>query len=118
MSEPHVGGLVVALDGPASSGKSSVGAAAALELGYRFCDTGLLYRAATWLALKRHVPADGDPAALVALVPEIELVPDENGRLAHVTVGGVDVTADVHTPRVDEAVSAVSRVPELRAALL
>jgi cytidylate kinase len=109
---------VVALDGPGSSGKSSVGAAAALELGYRFCDTGLLYRAATWLALRRRVPADGDPAALVALVPEIELVPDANGRLAHVTVDGEDVTGDVHTPAVDEAVSAVSRVAELRASLL
>jgi CMP/dCMP kinase len=111
-------GLVVALDGPGSSGKSSVGAAAALELGYRFCDTGLLYRAATWLARRQGVPADGDPAALVALVPEIELAPDENGRLAHGSVDGVDVTDDVHTPVVDEAVSAVSRVPELRAALL
>jgi len=111
-------GLVVALDGPGSSGKSSVGAAAALELGYRFCDTGLLYRAATWLALKRGVPADGDPAALVELVPEIELTPDDNGRLAQVTVDGVDVTSEVHTPLVDEAVSAVSRVAELRSALL
>jgi len=114
-------GLVVALDGPASSGKSSVGAAAALELGYRFCDTGLLYRAATWLALERHVRPEGagsDAQALVALVPEIELVADANGRLAHVSVDGVDVTAEVHTPRVDDAVSAVSRVPELRAALL
>jgi cytidylate kinase len=111
-------GLVVALDGPGSSGKSSVGAAAALELGYRFCDTGLLYRAATLLALKRGVRADGDPQALVALVPEIELVPDADGRLAQVTIDGADVTGEVHTPRVDEAVSAVSRVPELRAALL
>jgi cytidylate kinase len=110
--------LIVALDGPASSGKSSVGAAAALELGYRFCDTGLLYRAATWLALNRGIPADGNPAQLVALVPEIELVPDANGRLAHVTVDGEDVTAEVHTPDVDEHVSAVSRVPELRTALL
>jgi len=110
--------LVVALDGPASSGKSSVGAAAAVELGYRFCDTGLLYRAATWLALQRAVPADGDPASLVALTSEIELAPDENGRLAHVTVDGEDVTDDVHTPAVDEAVSAISRVPELREALL
>ena len=118
MTNPTTSGLVVALDGPGSSGKSSVGAAAALELGYRFCDTGLLYRAATWLALKRDVPADGDPVALVRLVPEIELVPDANGRLAHVTVDGADVTAEVHTPVVDEAVSAVSRVPELRAALL
>jgi CMP/dCMP kinase len=119
-TDPHPG-LVVALDGPASSGKSSVGAAAALRLGYRFCDTGLLYRAATWLALKRRVKVDGDgadPQALVDLVSEIELVPDENGRLAHVSVDGEDVTDDVHTPAVDEAVSAVSRVPELRTALL
>ena len=109
--------LVVALDGPASSGKSSVGAASALELSYRFCDTGLLYRAATWLALQRGI-RDGDPTRLVALVPEIELVPDANGRVAHVTVDGEDVTADVHTQVVDEHVSAVSRVPELRSALL
>jgi CMP/dCMP kinase len=118
VTNAHRPGLVVALDGPGSSGKSSVGAAAALELGYRFCDTGLLYRAATWLALKRGVPADGDPGRLVALVSEIALVPDANGRLANVTVDDEDVTDDVHTPRVDEAVSAVSRVPELRAALL
>ena len=113
-----MGSLVVALDGPASSGKSSVGAAAALELGYRFCDTGLLYRAATWLALRRGVSADGDAAALVALVPEIELAPDDDGRLAHVTVDGDDVTEEVHTPVVDEAVSAISGVSELREALL
>jgi cytidylate kinase len=120
MTEPRRAdsSLIVALDGPASSGKSSVGAAAALELGYRFCDTGLLYRAATWLALNRGIPGDGDPDRLVALVPEIELAPDANGRLAHVTVDGDDVTAEVHTPDVDEHVSAVSRVPELRTALL
>jgi cytidylate kinase len=111
-------GLVIALDGPASSGKSSVGEAVAETLGYRFCDTGLLYRAATWLALKRGVPADGDPAALVALVAEIALIPDAAGRLAHVSVDGDDVTDDVHTPIVDEHVSAVSRVAELRTALL
>jgi CMP/dCMP kinase len=114
-------GLTVALDGPAASGKSSVGAAAALVLGYRFCDTGLLYRAATWLALERHLGMDGveaDPHELVALVPEIALIADANGRLAHVSVDGIDVTEEVHTPRVDEAVSAVSRIPELRAALL
>ncbi|MEA2518892.1 MAG: CMP/dCMP kinase [Chloroflexota bacterium] len=117
-------GLTVTLDGPASSGKSSVGAAAALELGYRFCDTGLLYRAATYLALERHLEPGPDrnagdsAAALVGLVPEIALIADANGRLAQVSVGGRDVTGDVHTPRVDEAVSAVSAVPELRAALL
>jgi cytidylate kinase len=109
--------LVVALDGPGSSGKSSVGAAAALELGYRFMDTGLLYRAATWLANLRAIePEDVDK--LVGLVGEIELSPDEQGRLARVLVDGVDETEDVHTEEVDRRVSAYARVPELRAALL
>jgi cytidylate kinase len=110
-------GLVVALDGPASSGKSSVGAAAAAELGYRFCDTGLLYRAVTWLALRRGI-SEGEAGALVRLVDEIDLLPDELGRLAHVAIDGEDATAAVRGPEVDVAVSAISRVPELRAALL
>ena len=108
---------MVAIDGPGSSGKSSVGAAAALELGYRFCDTGLLYRAVTWLALRRDVAAE-DAAALVALVGQVEFAPDEQGRLRRVLVDDIDHTDDVRGPEVDEAVSAVSRVPELRAALL
>lgn len=108
---------MVALDGPGSSGKSSVGAAAALRVGYRFCDTGLLYRAVTWLSLVRHVPP-ADPRALRALADEVELVPDESGRLSRVLVDGMDRTAEVHTPTVDSTVSAVSAVPELRAALL
>ena len=70
--------LVVALDGPGSSGKSSVGAAAALEVGYRFCDTGLLYRAVTWLALARNVSASY-PHAMRGLVDEVELAPDAAG---------------------------------------
>ncbi len=109
--------LVVALDGPGSSGKSSVGAAAALELGYRFMDTGLLYRAATRLANRRGIEPD-DVARLVGLVREIELAPDDKGRLARVLVDGIDETDDVHTEEVDRRVSAYSRVPELRAALL
>ncbi len=108
---------MVALDGPGSSGKSSVGAAAAREVGYRFCDTGLLYRAVTWLAEARGVSVD-DPEGLVALVDEVELVPDDAGRLARVHVDGVDHTADVRGPAVDSAVSAVSAVPEVRSALL
>ncbi len=110
-------GLVVALDGPGSSGKSSVGAAAARAVEYRFCDTGLLYRAVTWLAEARGVSVD-DPEGLVALVDEVELADDGDGRLARVRVDGVDHTADVRAPAVEAAVSAVSAVPELRTALL
>jgi cytidylate kinase len=110
-------GLVVALDGPASSGKSSVGAAAALALGYRFCDTGLLYRAVTWLSIHRAVAADDVPG-LVALVSEVELAEDGHRRLNRVLIEGTDRTADVRTPEVDVRVSEISRVPEVRLALL
>jgi cytidylate kinase len=109
--------LVVAIDGPASSGKSSVGAAAARDLGYRFCDTGLLYRALTDLALRRGIDLS-DPTGLVPLVDEVELAPDGDGRMSRVLIDGVDVTAEVHRPEVDRTVSVVSRVPEVRAALL
>ena len=109
--------LVVALDGPASSGKSSVGAAAARALGYAFCDTGLLYRAVTGLALRRGVSLS-DPAVLVPLVDEVDLAPDAEGRLARVLVDGRDVTAEVRGSIVDRSVSEVARVPEVRAALL
>src|SRR5690349_14844181 len=104
-------GLVVALDGPGSSGKSSVGAAAATRLGYRFCDTGLLYRALTWLALHRSLPLD-DGAALAAAAGHVELAADEQGRLDRVMVDGRDVTAEVHSAAVDEHVSVVARLPE------
>lgn len=117
MSPAPLRRLVVALDGPASSGKSSVGAAAARDLGYRFVDTGLLYRALTDLALRRGVGL-GDGAALVPLVDEVQLAPDDAGRLRHVMIGGLDVTDEVRGPAVDRHVSVVSRVPEVRASLL
>jgi len=109
--------LIVALDGPGSSGKSSVGAAAALACGYRFCDTGLLYRAVTWLALARDLSASY-PHAVRGLVDEVELAPDADGRLARVVVDGADHTDDVRGPDVDAHVSSISAIPELRLALL
>jgi cytidylate kinase len=109
--------LVVALDGPGSSGKSSVGAAAALRLGYRFCDTGLLYRALTWLALDRGLPLDAGPLLAKAAI-DVELTPDAEGRIGRVSVDGRDVTGLIHRPAVDEHVSDVARLPEVRSALL
>jgi cytidylate kinase len=109
--------LRVALDGPGSSGKSSVGAAAAARLGYRFLDTGILYRTITWLSVQRDIDAE-DEAGLLSLVPELEPVPDDEGRVRRVRVSGVDVTDHLHAPEVDRRVSAVSRQPRVRAALL
>ena len=110
-------GPIVALDGPGSSGKSSVGAAVAAALGARFLDTGLLYRALTWLCLERGLRPDDGPAVAL-LAAEIELEPDEAGRLTRVIVDGRDVADRIRTPRVDRSVSAVARQPEVRAALL
>jgi CMP/dCMP kinase len=109
--------LVVALDGPASSGKSSVGAAAAERLGLRFVDTGLLYRALTALALREGV-ATSDAAALVALVDRISLADDGTGRLTRVLLDGEDATDTARTHEVDASVSAVAMVPEVRTALM
>ena len=109
--------VVVALDGPASSGKSSVGSAVAARLGLRFVDTGLIYRALTALALREGVATE-DVVGLVALVDRVALGDDGSGRLARVLLDGDDATGTVHTQEVDAAVSAVARVPEVRAALL
>ncbi len=117
--EPKAGSrpLVVAIDGPASSGKSSVGAAAALAVGYRFCDTGLLYRAVARAAIRAEVDL-GDVPALVKLVPTVDLEADRQGRLARVLVDGEDVTDAVRSAEVDAVVSSVARIPEVRASLL
>jgi CMP/dCMP kinase len=109
--------ICVALDGPGSSGKSSVGSAAAKRLGFRFCDTGLLYRAVAWLALERGVDPS-ETASLVALVSEISLVADADGRLSRVVAAGLDVTDQVAEARVDRAVSSYASVAELRSALV
>jgi cytidylate kinase len=109
--------LVVAVDGPSSSGKSTVGSEAARRLGYRFCDTGLLYRAVAWLAVERSIAPD-QTAALVPLAQEVQLIADARGRLRHVEAAGRDVTVEVHGPAVDRTVSDYAKVPELRAALV
>ena len=111
------GGLVVSVDGPGGSGKSTVGAGVAAKLGYRFCDTGVLYRGLTWLALERGVSTD-DPDALAALTHEIRLAPDEQQRYRRLIVDDRDVTEELHTAEVDREVSAVSQHAQVRANLM
>jgi cytidylate kinase len=108
--------LVVSVDGPGGSGKSTVGARAAAVLGYRFCDTGLLYRGLTWLAMERGTDLE-DEAALVALVPEMDLGHDERGRYTRLLVDGREITDELHTAAVDREVSRVSKHAEVREAL-
>jgi cytidylate kinase len=107
------GAFVIALDGPAASGKSSVGRGAAAALGFRYFDTGLLYRVLTWLALSRGVdPNESSP--LTRLVDELDVDVDQDGRVLR---GGIDLTDQLHQPSVDAAVSAVSAHADVREAL-
>ncbi len=116
-TKPRATRITVALDGPASSGKSSVGAAAAARLGLRFLDTGLIYRALTALALRESIGTD-DAGQLVPLVDRIALTDDGSGRLTRVMIDASDATEEARGPDVDAAVSAVSRLADVRAALL
>lgn len=113
MSAPRLTAFVIALDGPAASGKSSVGLGAARQLGLRYFDTGLLYRALTWLALARRTDLT-DADALTALVGELHVEVDPVGRVLR---NGTDITDDLQTPDVDTSVSIVSAHARLRGAL-
>ena len=108
---------VVALDGPAGSGKSTVAKRVAVALGLRYVDTGATYRAAT-LAVLRAGVAPSDAAAVLAtvLAAHVSLVTDP--AAPRVLLDGADVSADVRGPDVTASVSAVSAVPEVRAHLV
>ncbi len=106
--------FVIALDGPAASGKSSVGLGVANRLGLRYFDTGLLYRALTWLALQRHVDLT-DAEALVGLIDDLDVEVD---ALGNVLRAGRHITPLLHRPEVDLSVSAVAAHAAVRQALV
>lgn len=109
--------LVVAIDGPSGSGKSSVSRAVARELGVGFVDTGATYRAVTWWCLEQGVDlSDQRAVAGVALSLPLELSTDPEG--VTVVVGGADVSAAIRTSRVSEAVSAVATNLDVREILV
>lgn len=106
-------GVIVAVDGPAGSGKSSVSRAAAAALGYTFLDTGAAYRALAWTVLQHGgdpEDAAGVERALDSFAFDSALDPAERW----VVVGDVDVTEAIRTPRVTAAVSGIARVPAVR----
>ncbi len=102
--------LIVAIDGPAGAGKSTVARTLAARLGFRYLDTGAMYRALTWLALQRGLPL-GEEDALGALARENPITFDPAGR---VFVAGTDVTAAIRKARVDRMVPVVARNPQVR----
>jgi cytidylate kinase len=112
MSKP----FTIAIDGPVASGKSTVGRRLAQRLGYRFVDTGAMYRALTWEAVRLGTDLD-DEAALTRLA-ESTKIDIESSEGSSVTVNGRDVTAELRSEPVERGVSPVSRVAGVRAVLV
>lgn len=111
----------ITIDGPAASGKSTIGELLARHLGYLYFDTGAMYRAVTWVALARGVPVE-DEAAITQLARHlhIDVRPPtrDDGRQYTVLADGEDVTWAIRTPEVDARVSVVSAYPGVREAMV
>ena len=108
---------MIAVDGPAGSGKSSAARGVARALGLRYLDTGAMYRALTWWLLSRGLDtADPELVARHAAEPVIEVGVDP--AAPQITVDGVDVSGRIRSRRVSNAVSAVASVPEVRVHLI
>jgi cytidylate kinase len=102
--------MIVAIDGPAGAGKSTVARGLAGRLGFRYLDTGAMYRSLTWLALRHGIDL-GDGAVLGQLALESPVTFDSGGR---VFIDGTDVTASIRQVRIDSMVPVVARHPEVR----
>jgi len=105
--------LVVALDGPSGSGKSSTARGVADRLSLAFLDTGAMYRAVTWALLKRGVDIN-DPEAVAAAAEDVHIVSGTNPRAPSIEADGVDVAEAIRSDEITAAVSAVSAVPRVR----
>jgi len=109
--------LVIALDGPSGSGKSSTSRAVATRLGLSYLDTGAMYRAVTWAVLERGVdPADADAVAEVAAAVRLE--PGTDPTAPTIAVDGQDVSGPIRSDAVNAAVSPVATVPAVRARMV
>ncbi len=110
-------GFVVAIDGPAASGKSTTARRVADRLDFVYLDTGAMYRAVTWKALETGTDL-GDQTALGALASSIRLEFRSGESEVRVLVDGEDVTEELREPRISRAVSEVSSVPAVRRAMV
>ena len=110
-------GLVIAVDGPAGSGKSSAAREVARSLGLRYLDTGAMYRALTWWLLATRVDI-GSAAAVAAQLPGAQIEIGTDPDAPAISVGGTDVSGPIRTREVSNAVSAVAAVPQVRAHLI
>lgn len=112
--------MIVAIDGPAGSGKSTTAKLAAERLGFRYLDTGAMYRAVAVRALEEHADLDDETAvSAIARDERVSFAHEAGSALpTRVSIGGHDVTTAIRTPSADDAVSHVARLPRVREAML
>ncbi|MEA2088073.1 MAG: (d)CMP kinase [Candidatus Caldatribacteriota bacterium] len=115
-------GLVIAIDGPAAVGKSTMGKLVARELGLLYIDTGAIYRAITWKVLKNDININ-DEDMISNLVSNTSITIEETNSKSlndyyHIFVDGEDVTEGIRDPRIDQNVSQIARLPKVRKQLI
>ena len=108
---------VIAIDGPAASGKSSVARELARRLGFAYVNSGAMYRAVTWYVLEHHI-SPNDPEKIAALIESASIVCDLRDNQSQIQIDHVDPTPHMRDDQVNNSVSQVSTVPQVRAILV
>lgn len=104
--------IIIAIDGPAGSGKSTTARLLAQKLGYLYIDTGAMYRAVTLFWLRSGLPLES--SYIESILPEIMLELKHEGNNLYVYLNGIDVTKEIRTPEVTQYVSPISAIPSVR----
>jgi cytidylate kinase len=117
MGEVPRAGAVIAIDGPAGSGKSTAARRVAIALGLRYLDTGAMYRALTWWLQEERVDLD-NTGAVLARIAEPQIGVGTDPRQPRIVVNGQDVASAIRTRRVSNSVSTVAAIPQVRAQLI
>jgi len=115
-------GLIIAIDGPAAVGKSTMGKLIARELGYTYIDTGAIYRAITWKVLKNNININ-DEEMISSIVSNTYITIERANKKSlndyyHIFVDGEDVTEEIRNPMIDQNVSQIARLPKIRKQLI
>ncbi|GAG64497.1 unnamed protein product [marine sediment metagenome] len=115
-------GLIIAIDGPAAVGKSTMGKLIARELGFLYIDTGAIYRAITWKVLKNNINLNDENIISNLVSNTFVTIEKVNCKILndyyHIFVDGEDVTEEIRNPRIDQNVSQIARLPKIRKQLI